>query len=359
MQVELVVVENHSQYNMRDIICVGGSNTSFRRPDKRRFYEGYCPDADDANASTGSYPEVIHRNFGNKVYNLGVAGNTIEACILSVISFSNKLLKEGNTNFSIIFNCPDFYRKSLYLSDSMRKIKNIKDDLINPVNNNYLFTDTQSGFLLMGGIQNVSKESYSDDNLFKIAKVYSEHLFSFEQSEMNAFTHLLLFQNFCKANNIQYKIFFDFDFLSSPNMKYFELDTTNEETYFKSYFIDKKLTKKDPLGYIKHDEFVYDLFKMLDLDKFWFYKDENVEYGGIHEWLFKNNEYKDGDAEYTAFFFEDTEMSPLELKDRPVKLKVSRAKEKMKNGTFFNTAHPTYYYWEKFVKEIMINWNLF
>jgi hypothetical protein len=241
----------------------------------------------------------------------------------------------------------------------MRKIKNIKDDLINPINNNYLFTNTQSGFLLVGGIQNVSKTAYSDDNLYKIAKVYSEHLFSFEQSEINAITHLLLFQNFCKANNISYKIFFDFDFVSSPNLEYFDLDTTNEETYFKSYFLDKKLIKKEPLGYIKHDEFVYDLFKMLDLNEFWFYKDENVEYGGIHEWLFKNNEYKEGDDEYIAFFFEDIEMTAFELKDRIIKLKVDRAKQKMKEGKFFNTAHPTYYYWEKFVKDVMIHWDLF
>jgi hypothetical protein len=344
---------------MKDIICVGGSNTSFRRPDERRFYKGYCPDTNDMDCGNGSYPEAIHRNFRNKVYNLGVAGNTIEACVLSVISFSSKLLKEGNNNFSIIFNCPDFYRKSFYLSDSMRKIKNIKDDLINPINNNYLFTNTQSGFLLVGGIQNVSKTAYSDDNLYKIAKVYSEHLFSFEQSEINAITHLLLFQNFCKANNISYKIFFDFDFVSSPNLEYFDLDTTNEETYFKSYFLDKKLIKKEPLGYIKHDEFVYDLFKMLDLNEFWFYKDENVEYGGIHEWLFKNNEYKEGDDEYIAFFFEDIEMTAFELKDRIIKLKVDRAKQKMKEGKFFNTAHPTYYYWEKFVKDVMIHWDLF
>jgi hypothetical protein len=98
---------------------------------------------------------------------------------------------------------------------------------------------------------------------------------------------------------------------------------------------------------------------MLDLNNFWFYKDDNVQYGGIHEWIFKNNEYKEGDDEYIAFFFEDTEMTPQQLQDKPTKLKVSRAKEKMKNGTFFNTAHPTYYYWEKFVKEIMVHWNLF
>jgi hypothetical protein len=343
---------------MRDIICVGGSNTSYRRPDKRRFKDGYCPTFDN-NDNIGSYPEAIHTHFGNRVYNLGVAGNTIQSSVLSVLSLANEFISKGNTNFSIIFNCTDFYRQSFYFSDSMRKIKNIKDNLDNPINNNYLFGEDNSGFLLLGGIQNLSKDIYSDKNLYQIISSYSNNLFSFEDCELKALTHLLLFQNFCKANNIPYKIFFDFDNFSSPTTPWFDLDKTNEETYFKSYFINKQLIKKDALGYIKKDAYVFDLFKMLDLDKCWFYKDENIEYGGIHEWLFKNNEYKDGDDEYIAFFFEDTEMTPNQLQDRPVKLKVSRAKEKMKNGIFFETAHPTYYYWEKFVKEIMIDWNLF
>ena len=344
---------------MKDIICVGGSNTSFRRPEKGRFKEAYCPNGNEPNANIGSYPEAIHRNFGNKVYNLGVASNTVQVAVLSTISLATKLLNDGNNNFSIIFNCPEFYRQSFYFSDKMRKIKNIKDDLVNPINNHYLFTNDQSGFLLFGGVQNVVKEAYSDDNAFKVAKAYSEHLFSFEEAEIKSITHLLLLQNFCKTNNIQYKIFFDFDVLSLPDMNYFELDKTNEETYFKSYFIDKVLTKKEPLGYIKKDEYVYDLFKMLDLNNFWFYIDDNVQYGGIHEWIFKNNEYKEGDDEYIAFFFEDTEMTPQQLQDKPTKLKISTAKEKMKNNTFFNTAHPTYYYWEKFVKDVMIHWDLF
>ena len=51
-----------------------------------------------------------------------------------------------------------------------------------------------------------------------------------------------------------------------------------------------------------------------------------------------------------------------ECRERIAKLEallIESAKEKMKKGLFFDTAHPTYYYWEKFVKEVMINWNLF
>ena len=155
---------------MKDIICVGGSNTSFRRPEKERFKDAYCPIGTHPDANIGSYPEAIHRNFGNKVYNLGVAGNSVQACVLSVISLATEFINKGNTNFSIIFNCSEFYRQSLYFSDKMLKIKNITNIDNNPVINNYLFENDKSGFFLLGGVQNISKTAFDDENLYKVAK---------------------------------------------------------------------------------------------------------------------------------------------------------------------------------------------
>ena len=89
---------------MKDIICVGGSNTSFRRPEKERFKDAYCPIGTHRDANIGSYPEAIHRNFGNKVYNLGVASNTVQAAVLSTISLATKLLNDGNRLLNLVFN---------------------------------------------------------------------------------------------------------------------------------------------------------------------------------------------------------------------------------------------------------------
>lgn len=329
---------------MRDIICCGGSNTSYRIANKEIFYSGNLPTPGMDDALVGSYPDVIQREYGNRVYNLGVMSNSVQPSVLSIISFATKLLNNGNNNFSIIFNCSDWYRQAFYFSKETRQRVGIKNKLSNPVLNNYLFSDDQSGFLLFGGIQNVSNSAYDDDKCTKIAKAYSDNLFSFEECEIKAITHLLLLQNFCKTNNIPYKIFFDFDFLSSPFNPFFLINKQNEDTYFNSYFIERKFPIKETLGIVKKDDYVYDLFKMLDLNGFWFFKDTNLEYGGIHEWIYKNNEYKEGDTDYIAFHFEDTELTPKEMKDNTIRISIERAKEKMKNGTFFDTAHPTYYY---------------
>lgn len=344
---------------MRDIICVGGSTTSYRRPDKKRF-NGECPKFGEPDAGTGSYPEAINRLYGNKIYNLGVVSNTMETSVLSAISKAKELINNGNTNFSIIYNPSDLLRHSIYFSDKMRKVKGIKDNLNNPVNNNYLFNNDQSGFMLMGGLQNVSEGQFDCKNAAKIAKSYSEYLFSIESSEIKSLSYLLLLQNFCKANNIRYKIFFDFDIFSNDSNDYFELDKTNTETYFKSFFIDKKLCEYEPLNYIKNnDAYVYDIFKMLDLNSIWFYEIDNLKYGGFCEWLYKNNEYKENDYSYRPLYIEDISRATHTLDDTSYLFPIERIKEQIKNNEFMERGHPTYYYWEKFVKEVMITWNLF
>jgi hypothetical protein len=152
------------------------------------------------------------------------------------------------------------------------------------------------------------------------------------------------------------------DLFSYPIFPFFDLDKTNEETYFKSFFIDKKLPKKEYLGYVKSDEYIYDLFQMLDLNNMWFYSDDNVKHGGMFEWMYKNNEYKEGDDEYIALYKEDVIDNNglvFNISDDIHKISINTAKEKIKKGLFRETSHPTYYYWEKFVKEVMIDWNLF
>lgn len=346
---------------MRDIICVGCSHTSYRKLDPNRVIDGYTPSILEQ-FTNGSYPEVIHRNFGNKVYNLGLMSNSVSTSVLSAISTANRLMSEGNNNFSIVFQCTDFERQHIYYSDNVRKLKGIESNLKTPLNNNYLLKNNNSGFLQMGGMA-TTNELFSESNeVSKIVKAYSDNVYSNEFCTINSLTHIILFQNFCKIHSIPYKIFYMMDLFSLPLFPFFDIDYTNVSTYFKSFFIDKKLQKKEPLAYVKSDEYIYDLFKMLDLNNMWFYSDDDIKYGGMFEWLFKNNEYKKGDLLYTPLYKEDVFYSDslaVNTKDEKYMVSIDVAKQKMKEGIFRETSHPTYYYWEKFVKEVMIDWNLF
>lgn len=346
---------------MREIICCGGSNTSHRTTRQEIFYGG--SGGANLNFEYNSWPEAIHNLYGNKIYNLGVASNSIDAAVLSIISLATKLLNE-NKEISIIYNCNDFYRPSFYCSKNFLNQRGVFKKFPNQYLNNYLFSeDDYIGFYLFGGIQNINKAEFESDLIYKMGLAYSENLFSFEIREIHALTHLLLLQNFCKANNIPYKIFFDFNFFSEHLNNGFDLDKSNTDSYFNSFFVRKKLLPKTNLKVMEKDPYVNDLFTMLDLNNCWFYEEENYKWGGIHEWLYKKNEYKENDEKYISLYVESMMQCPnwksKENNDEPYYLSVSHTKEMMKKNQFFETAHPTYYYWKKFVEEIMISWNLF
>lgn len=354
---------------MRDIIVAGCSFTNFRNLQRERILYGHTPPADRL-FTNGSYPEAIHRNYGNKVYNAGLMSNSVSTSVLSIISIASRLLREGNTNFSVILQSTDLDRQGIYVPDYFRKLKNIKPNTLWPKNNNYLFGEDDSGFIQFGGMASIDENNYSEcKNVIKIAKAISENVYTPEYCAINSLTHILLLQNFCKANKIPYKIFFSSNLFCESVFPFFDLDKTNVETYFKSFFIDKKLPKKKELASINSDPYVSDLFNMLDMSDIWFYKTEESNYGGMYEWFYKNNEYKEGDLEYIPLYIEDVaqihqtddsgRVWPMIPDDSKHLFSIEKAKTNMKNGVFWDTGHPTYYYWEKFVKEVMVNWNLF
>jgi hypothetical protein len=339
---------------MKDVICAGCSFTSFRLLEAERVLEGVTPPIDGI-SPLGSYPEAIHRNFGNRVYNSGMAGNNVATSVLSIISTANRLLKEGNTNLSVILQCTEFTRQSFYFPSNFQIRKNIGIDTSNVRNNNYLFTDDNSGHFQFGTISNVS-DGFSDyKEIVNIAKAFSDNIYSIEYCYINSLVHILLLQNFCKANNIPYKIFCKTESFSIPFYPIFKLDEKDEETYFKSYFLDKKLVIKKPLTFVQSDSYVNDLFKMLDLNGFWFYEDVDIKYGGITEWVYARNQYREGDKEYTALFVEDIEGNPTNEKDI---FPIERAKERMKEGRFCTNGHPSYYYWDLFTKNEITKWGV-
>jgi hypothetical protein len=195
----------------------------------------------------------------------------------------------------------------------------------------------------------------SDIKIRTMAKAYSDNLYSIESAYVKSLTHILLLQNFCKANNIPYKIFCKTESFSNPFYPLFDINYSNEETEFNSTFIDKKLTKKDSLTFINSDPYVSNLFSILDLDNFWFLDHPQCKYGGITEWIYLNNEYKSGELEYTPLTIEDIDKHTLE--ERPVQ-SIETLKRKMKEKKFDPNGHPSYYYWNLFTKNEITKWGI-
>ena len=348
---------------MRDILCVGCSHTSYRTLVQQQVIDGIIPDIDDTESGTYSYPEAIHHLYGNKVYNLGMANNSIPSSVLSVISKAKKLLNDGNTNFSIIFQCTDFLREAVYVNKEYRELNGIKKRN-SPLLNNYLFTDDITGFWQFGGFQNFNKNLFECDNTAKIGEVYSQYMFNENASTIKSLTHLLLLQNFCKVNNIPYKMFFMMDMFSLAGYNWLVMTGNSYDKIFYDTFIRKEFVEVPVDANIKKDPYVYDLYKMLDLNDIWFYPAHENSRKGVFEWLYQNNEYVEGDEDYIALTIEDIQRYNPKFKlhilnNEPYRLPVSHIKEQIKNREFTLNGHITYYYWKRFVREVMSTWNLF
>jgi len=338
---------------MREIICAGCSFTNFNTLNEDMITNGVTPEIDGV-SPLGSYPEAIHRNFKNKVYNAGMAGNSISTSVLSIISIADRLLKEGK-KVSVILQCTEFTRKSHYFPVSFQIIKNIGGDDSSVRNNNYLFDGSENGFFQFGKLSDVCDNFSNNKNLVKVAKSIGENLFSIESAYIDSIIHILLLQNFCKVNKIPYKIFCKTESFSLPFAPLFKIDYNNVESQFKSIFIEKQFANKKRLSFINSDPYIKNLFGLLDLDKFWFLDDENCKYGGITEWVYLKNIYRNGDSEYTPLVVEDIDGNPTEFKPM---YPIQRVLDKLENNSFNPNGHPSYYYWDYFVKSEMIKWEI-
>lgn len=337
---------------MREVVCAGCSFTNFNTLDKGMAYNGITPEVDGVKPM-GSYPEAIHRNFKNKVYNLGMAGNNIATSVLSLIATADRLLKEKKDIF-LILQCTEFTRKSFYLPSSFQIRKNIGiDDAVR--NNNYLFDDGGSGFFQFGTLSGARDGFSAIESIKNIAKSYSEHTYSIESGYIDSITHILLLQNYCKVNNIPYKIFLKTESFSIPFHPLFNIpnEKAGVEDIFDAIFVRKKLFRKNPLTFVNSDPYIKNLFGMLDLDSFWFLDDVDCRYGGITEWVYVRNQYNNGDKTYIPLVVEDIDEQPIK---HTYQYPIERAKEKIKNGTFDPNGHPSYYYWDLFVQNEMSKW---
>lgn len=338
---------------MKEVVCAGCSFTNFDTLDKKMAYDGITPCVDGVNPM-GSYPESIHRSFKNKVYNLGMAGNNIATSVLSLITTADRLLKEKKDIF-LILQCTEFTRKSFYLPSNFQIIKNIGvDDAVR--NNNYLFDEGGSGFFQFGNLAEVGDRFSSIQSIKDIAKSYSKYIYSVESGYIDSLTHILLLQNYCKVNKIPYKVFLKTESFSIPFYPLFSIPhNSNVDDVFNAIFIKKKLFRKNPLTFINSDPYIKNLFGMLDFDNFWFTEDVDCKYGGITEWVYKRNQYNEGDETYIPLVVEDIDEQPIK---HTYQYSIQRAKDKIKNGTFNPNGHPSYYYWDLFVKNEISKWGI-
>ena len=133
---------------------------------------------------------------------------------------------------------------------------------------------------------------------------YWKYLYSEQESFLKTLEYILRVQNYCEVKNIKYKFC---SWQNIFNQYYFEVPSGYErngqklsghETWIMDWFdtehwtpnrfwpkeLNQKISKDTPLLKDIYPQTTH-LWDMIDFDKFWFYDDEQVEYGGLAEWV--------------------------------------------------------------------------
>ena len=334
---------------MKHIICSG---CSFTRQQHRLNIDGTDSDYIKEHIKNWKWPHYIQDNLkDSKVYNLGNPTNDNSLIRKSIIYKITELLenKVNPKDIIVLTQWSSWQRNSFFISnDKAKEFQSILTDIDDKEGNNFAhisdFVYSKPGeygyYLLTGG--------FSHDHVpYKIKKLIDNYVYNFfskEESIIRFFENIIFLQSFLDKLNIKHLSFN----LQNNFSKYYMRDgfpglLNNEEVPYNSIYVDKFIPKTidDDIQLDYENPYIQHLFDLIDLSKFWFYKNEDTMFGGLMEWGVKNYDIE-SDKNVNGLWSEFAEIPPSELKE---KLK--------RNDWCF--GHLSSMMNEKFVKEELLN----
>ena len=244
-----------------------------------------------------SWPYHIEEH---NVYNVGTVGAGNGFISRAAIYESDRLLKEGidNKDINVIVMWSGIDRfEVLSTNDSPLHKDYISGDKdrwwLSNYNQNIKEEDS---VWLKSSISDMQWENRAVRNLFG---QYWKYFYNEEESFLKTLEHILRVQNYCKVNKIKYKfcswqnIFNRYDFNTPSGQKlsgheiwimdWFDKEHWTPNRYWPKE-LNQKISKDTPLLKDIYPQTTH-LWDMIDFDKFWFYEDDQVEYGGLAEWV--------------------------------------------------------------------------
>ena len=239
----------------------------------------------------------------HEVHNMGTVGAGNSYISRAIIYECDRLLKSGITSDNI-------YPMVMWSGIDRFEFLSTSE---NPLHDDYTSGD-KNRWWLSNYVENVDdsiwlKSSIPDQRWENVAtnelmKTYWKYLYDRQQSFLLTLESILKVQNYFKLNGFNYKlscwqnIFNHYNF-TIPNGFNRQGDTLSanemwtmtwlDNTHWKNnrYWpqeIDYPISKGTPLLKDLYKQTTH-LWDMIDFDKFWFYEDEQVEYGGLAEWV--------------------------------------------------------------------------
>jgi hypothetical protein len=322
---------------MKHIICGGCSFTrSSGRlnldQDIREKSEWFFKDEEAA----WSWPHYLQKQLDDKamVYNIGSPTNDNSIIRKSIIWKVNELLNEGISSDDIIVlvQWSSWPRNSFFISNDKAKEFNSEipkiafnaaekgRDLPNEYAHisDFIYEKDYNGqygyYLLTGGFA-IDHIPYP---IKKIIDTYVDEFFSPEASMIRFFENIHYLQSFLDNLNI---IHLSFNLQNNFSKEYTSKDGfpnlfKKGVTQFKSIYINKFIPNTfESDTDLKYDNpYIQHLFESINLDKFWFLRNDETRYGGMMEWAIKTYDFET-DKNETGLWKEFRNFTSIELVD--------------------------------------------
>ena len=223
------------------------------------------------------YLEEEFKYTPTTVLNVGHKGSSNDIILRGIISSVDKLLREGKNIRKVIIQLTTMERRYMINNGNFE---------MSPPAQHFLKSSWNSWFMPVNEYGNFDKhfwETYWKD-------IHSDELHFFELLEK-----IFMVQSYLKSKDIDYTMFCGWDlFTDSSDKNIFSTENQYENE-------NNKLLK-DKFSHCKanthNSKFgITEYWDMIDWDKWWFFENDKIKYGGLTEWsqynLEKNKWYQD------------------------------------------------------------------
>ncbi len=287
------------------------SGCSFTRQYKRVGLTGDEYDFMDDHISQWKWPHFIQEQYPNyEVINYGNPTNDNAVIANSILYGVDKLLQNGisPSDIKVVVQWSGWSRNSAFISKNKQKEMNyqIYPDPKTAKENDYAhindfinvpkkYAGEHGYFILAGGYHASHVEVKSIDYFTE----YVKHVFSADERMIEYIRNILLVQNYLKSKGIEYKCFtmhnnFSQEYVNDDMFPRWRPENSDEnEAHHVIYNKFIPITwESDLKNQFENNPYVKYLYDMVDFDKFWFYKENNVtKFGGQVEWSIKRYDF--------------------------------------------------------------------
>ena len=241
----------------------------------------------------------------HNVYNVGVPGAGNGYISRAAIYESDRLLKEGidNKDINVIVMWSGIDRFEILST----KDSTLHKDYISGDKDRWWLSNYNQNIKEEDSVWLKSSISYMRWENRAVRKLFSQYwkyFYNEQESFLKTLEYILRVQHYCEVRNIKYKfccwqnIFNQYSFKVPSGYARENQEMRAHEIWTMDWFdnkhwtpnrywpkeLNQKISKDTPLLKDIYPQTTH-LWDMIDFDKFWFYEDDQVEYGGLAEWV--------------------------------------------------------------------------